>query len=96
MFSKHDLITNVMTYLATGNVGIARRSAVERGILMARNAPHLVRAMPQLVPLLPSMSHSKRALVRVPEPIEWDEKAKPVKTSVDAVVEEDGSGLTAH
>ena len=31
---------------------------------MTRNAPHLVHAMPQLVPLLPSMSHSKRALVR--------------------------------
>jgi glycerol-3-phosphate dehydrogenase len=45
-------------------VGIARRSAVERGIMMGRNAPHLVRAMPQLVPLLPSMSPGKRALVR--------------------------------
>ena len=33
---------------------------------------------------------------RVPEPIQWDEQAKPVQTSVDAVVEEDGSGLTAH
>ena len=31
---------------------------------MTRNAPHLVHAMPQLVPLLPSMSHTKRALVR--------------------------------
>src|SRR3984885_652023 len=51
-------------YLATGNVGIARRSAVERGILMTRSAPHLVRAMPQLVPLLPSMGRMERALVR--------------------------------
>ena len=31
-----------------------------------------------------------------PEPIQWDETAKPVTTSVDAVVEEDGTGLTAH
>jgi ATP-dependent Lon protease len=38
----------------------------------------------------------KNALVRVPEPITWDEAAKPVETSVDGVVEEDGSGLTAH
>ena len=53
-----------LRYLATGNVGIARRSAVERGILMTRNAPHLVRAMPQLVPLLPSMGRMERALVR--------------------------------
>jgi ATP-dependent Lon protease len=37
-----------------------------------------------------------KALVRKPEPIVWDETAKPVETSVDAVVEEDGSGLTAH
>jgi ATP-dependent Lon protease len=36
------------------------------------------------------------ALTRTPEPIQWDEAAKPVETSVDAVVEEDGSGLTAH
>jgi glycerol-3-phosphate dehydrogenase len=54
-----------LRYLASGNVGIARRSAAERGILMSRNAPHLVRAMPQLVPLLPSMSRGQRALVNV-------------------------------
>lgn len=58
------LVHGGLRYLATGNVGIARRSAIERGILMARNAPHLVRAMPQLVPLLPSMESSNRALVR--------------------------------
>jgi hypothetical protein len=38
----------------------------------------------------------KTALVRMPEPIQWDETAKPVETSVEAVVEEDASGLTAH
>lgn len=75
LVEKHDLafgtsrwssklVHGGLRYLATGNVGIARRSAVERGILMTRNAPHLVRAMPQLVPLLPSMGHAERALVR--------------------------------
>ncbi len=75
LVEKHDLafgtsrwssklVHGGLRYLATGNVGIARRSAVERGILMTRNAPHLVRAMPQLVPLLPSMSRPNRALVR--------------------------------
>ena len=75
LVEKHDLafgtsrwssklVHGGLRYLATGNVGIARRSAVERGILMTRNAPHLVRAMPQLVPLLPSMSRTERALVR--------------------------------
>jgi glycerol-3-phosphate dehydrogenase len=58
------LVHGGLRYLASGNVGIARRSAVERGILMTRNAPHLVKAMPQLVPLLPSMSTASRALVR--------------------------------
>ena len=65
LVEKHDLafgtsrwssklVHGGLRYLATGNVGIARRSAFERGILMTRNAPHLVKAMPQLVPLLPS------------------------------------------
>lgn len=58
------LVHGGLRYLATGNVGIARRSAIERGILMTRNAPHLVRAMPQLVPLLGSMHRRDRALVR--------------------------------
>lgn len=58
------LVHGGLRYLATGNVGIARRSAIERGILMTRNAPHLVRAMPQLVPLLGSMRRRERALVR--------------------------------
>ncbi|HTQ17066.1 glycerol-3-phosphate dehydrogenase/oxidase [Mycobacterium sp.] len=58
------LVHGGLRYLASGNIGIARRSAIERGILMTRNAPHLVHAMPQLVPMLPSMNHAKRALVR--------------------------------
>lgn len=75
LVEKHDLafgtsrwssklVHGGLRYLATGNVGIARRSAVERGILMTRNAPHLVTAMPQLVPLLPEMGGPQRALVR--------------------------------
>ena len=75
LVEKHDLafgtsrwssklVHGGLRYLATGNVGIARRSAIERGILMTRNAPHLVTAMPQLVPLLPSMGTASRALVR--------------------------------
>ena len=75
LVEKHDLafgtsrwssklVHGGLRYLATGNVGIARRSAIERGILMTRNAPHLVSAMPQLVPLLPSMGRSQRALIR--------------------------------
>lgn len=75
LVDKHDLafgtsrwssklVHGGLRYLATGNVGIARRSAVERGILMTRNAPHLVHTMPQLVPLLPSIGGAERAMVR--------------------------------
>ena len=75
LVEKHDLafgtsrwssklVHGGLRYLATGNIGIARRSAAERGILMTRNAPHLVSAMPQLVPLLPAMGTPERALVR--------------------------------
>ena len=75
LLEKHDLafgtsrwssklVHGGLRYLASGHVGIARRSAIERGILMTRNAPHLVHAMPQLVPLLPEMSSASRALVR--------------------------------
>lgn len=76
LVDKHDLAFGTsrwssklahggLRYLASGNVGIARRSAAERGLLMTRNAPHLVSALPQLVPLLPSMSTRQRRLVRV-------------------------------
>jgi glycerol-3-phosphate dehydrogenase len=75
LVEKHDLafgtsrwssklVHGGLRYLASGDVGIARRSAAERGILMTRNAPHLVSAMPQLVPLLPGMRGPARALVR--------------------------------
>ena len=40
-----------------------------------------------------------RALVRKPEPIEWDEAAAKLADrarSGETAVEEDGSGLTAH
>ncbi|ONI78656.1 glycerol-3-phosphate dehydrogenase [Actinosynnema sp. ALI-1.44] len=45
------LIHGGLRYLANGDVGIAYESAVERGIVMTRTAPHLTRPLPQLVPL---------------------------------------------
>ncbi|MFC6705232.1 FAD-dependent oxidoreductase [Flexivirga alba] len=39
-----------LRYLATGQVGIAHESAVERGILMTTTAPHLIRSVPWVVP----------------------------------------------
>ncbi len=45
------MIHGGLRYLAKGQVGVARESAVERGVLMARTAPHLVRAQPYMLPL---------------------------------------------
>lgn len=58
------LVHGGLRYLASGNVGIAHESAVERGILMDRTAPHLVRPLPQLMPLLPPVGAAQTALVR--------------------------------
>lgn len=54
-----------LRYLATGNVGIARRSARERGILMEVTAPHLTRALPQVVPVMSRFSAINNVLPRL-------------------------------
>ncbi|WP_037607126.1 glycerol-3-phosphate dehydrogenase/oxidase [Streptacidiphilus rugosus] len=59
------LVHGGLRYLASGSVGIAHESAVERGILIEHTAPHLVRALPQVVPLLPGTGRAESALVRV-------------------------------
>ena len=51
-----------LRYLSTGHAGVALRSAAERGILMERTAPHLTRALSQVVPLLDSLSLAQRTL----------------------------------
>ncbi|WP_253873891.1 glycerol-3-phosphate dehydrogenase/oxidase [Actinomadura rupiterrae] len=58
------LIHGGLRYLASGQVDVAHESAVERGVLMARTAPHLVRALPFVMPLTPLVSRSQAALVR--------------------------------
>lgn len=40
-----------LRYLASGHVGIAKRSARERGILMESTAPHLTRTLSQVTPV---------------------------------------------
>ena len=56
------LVHGGLRYLASGQVGIAYESAVERGILLQRTAPHLVRPMPMLVPLTSNVSTSQALL----------------------------------
>lgn len=60
LLEKHDLAFGTsrwssklahggLRYLSKGEFGIAYNSAVERGILMEHTAPHLVRALPQVM-----------------------------------------------
>ena len=46
------LVHGGLRYLAKGQLGVAHESAVERGILMERTAPHLTHALPWLLPLM--------------------------------------------
>ncbi|GAA3359506.1 glycerol-3-phosphate dehydrogenase/oxidase [Saccharopolyspora gregorii] len=57
------LVHGGLRYLASGNVGIAYESAVERRVLMERTAPHLVRPLPQLLPLVAGIGAGRAALV---------------------------------
>jgi ATP-dependent Lon protease len=80
----------------------ALRGGIKTVLIPEENAKDLVEISEnvkkgmEIIPVSRMDEVMKRALVRVPEPIQWDETAKPVETSVEAVVEEDGSGLTAH
>ncbi|WP_030866776.1 glycerol-3-phosphate dehydrogenase/oxidase [Streptomyces sp. NRRL S-37] len=58
------LIHGGLRYLASGRLGVARESAVERGVLMERTAPHLVAAQPFVLPLTPLVSRGQAALAR--------------------------------
>ncbi|GGT09303.1 glycerol-3-phosphate dehydrogenase [Streptomyces tanashiensis] len=58
------LVHGGLRYLASGQLDVAHESAVERGILMERTAPHLVRAQPFVLPLTPLVSRGQAALAR--------------------------------
>ncbi|OZE76826.1 glycerol-3-phosphate dehydrogenase [Rhodococcus sp. 15-649-1-2] len=75
LVEKHDLafgtsrwssklVHGGLRYLASGHVGIAHESAVERGILMTRTAPHLVRRLPTIIPLHESVSRVDAVVIR--------------------------------
>ncbi len=56
------LVHGGLRYLAKGQLDVAHESAVERGILMETTAPHLVHALPMLMPLTPEINRSQAAL----------------------------------
>lgn len=58
------LIHGGLRYLASGQLDVAHESAVERGVLMERTAPHLVRAQPFVLPLTPLVSRGQSALAQ--------------------------------
>jgi glycerol-3-phosphate dehydrogenase len=58
------LVHGGLRYLASGNVRLAYESAVERRILIDRTAPHLVRALPMLIPLHCAVSAGHAAVIR--------------------------------
>ena len=57
------LVHGGLRYLANGQLGVAYESAVERGILMTRTAPHLTHALPMLTPLMPMVGRVQARLV---------------------------------
>ncbi|MER7661693.1 glycerol-3-phosphate dehydrogenase/oxidase [Streptomyces sp. NPDC096193] len=59
------LIHGGLRYLATGQLDVAHESAVERGILMERTAPHLVRPLPFVLPLTPLVGRTQAAITRI-------------------------------
>ncbi|MFF9363687.1 glycerol-3-phosphate dehydrogenase/oxidase [Streptomyces griseoluteus] len=56
------LIHGGLRYLAAGQFDVAHESAVERGVLMTRTAPHLVTAQPFVLPLTPLVSRAQTSL----------------------------------
>ena len=58
------LVHGGLRYLASGAVGIAYESAVERDALICTIAPHLVRPLPQVVPLTKDVNFFNAALTR--------------------------------
>jgi len=58
------LVHGGLRYLAKGQVAIAHESAVERGILMEITAPHLVHALPMVLPLTADISRGQAWLAR--------------------------------
>ncbi|MDQ0994624.1 glycerol-3-phosphate dehydrogenase/oxidase [Streptomyces sp. V3I7] len=56
------LIHGGLRYLAAGQFDVAHESAVERGVLMERTAPHLVGAQPFVLPLTPLVSRAQGSL----------------------------------
>ncbi|MDO4665506.1 MAG: glycerol-3-phosphate dehydrogenase/oxidase [Actinomycetaceae bacterium] len=76
LVEKHDLAFGTsrfssklahggLRYLAKGEVDIAYHSAYERRLIMERTAPHLVRPLAQVTPLIDGLNLEQKALTRL-------------------------------
>ncbi len=81
----------------------AHRGGIKTVLIPEENAKDLteisasIKGGLEIIPVSRMDEVLKVALVRVPDPIQWDETAKPVVAAVDPAVDEDGTGLTtAH
>ncbi|GGC60741.1 glycerol-3-phosphate dehydrogenase/oxidase [Hoyosella rhizosphaerae] len=59
------LVHGGLRYLAKAQFDVAYESAVERGILMSRTAPHLTRPVPMLLPLAPPVTAMQSSLAGI-------------------------------
>nr|WP_240940786.1 glycerol-3-phosphate dehydrogenase/oxidase [Planosporangium flavigriseum] len=59
------LVHGGLRYLAAGELGLAYESAVERGILIDRTAPHLIRPLPFVLPLTTPAGRTGAAVTRL-------------------------------
>jgi ATP-dependent Lon protease len=81
----------------------AHRGGIKTVLIPEENAKDLteisdsIKGGLEIIPVSRMDEVLKVALTRVPDPIQWDETAKPVTAAVDPAVDEDSSGLTtAH
>jgi ATP-dependent Lon protease len=80
----------------------ALRGGIKTVLIPEENAKDLVEISDsvkgglEIVPVSRMDEVLARALTRTPEPIVWDETAKPAEGPPVEAVEEEGSGLTAH
>lgn len=58
------LVHGGLRYLVSGDVRLAYQSAAERDVLLRRTAPHLVSALPFVLPLTPAVSRAGAVLAR--------------------------------
>jgi len=56
------LVHGGLRYLASGQVGVAWESAIERALIATKIAPHLVRAFAQLIPAFAETTHQDRMM----------------------------------